>query len=444
LARLASFGCRSYRGTSRARTCPWSTQRRSSTHLATAFSLGTTYGEFLLLDGSGARHASVRIGGGVGGAPVLDDAGTTVFVGSEEGTFFALDSASLEKRWEQKLGGAVRELPVVVPGTVYVTTDADVVFALDRNDGTILWRYGRDAPETMSVSGHAGLYVDDKRVVAAFTDGAVVALSPIDGSVLWERETSLDVEPDEARAPRFVDVDTTPVLIDGVLWVASFAGGLYGLSPATGAVEWHDEDTKAVTAITLAGSRTSPTTARWTRARAHRLQPAGGAQRLPSRARWTSCTARSTTRACRATWAACSSPATALAEGRRLGVLLGRRSAHPRRTGTSTKARAGRPGAPRAPAHPRGAAAHSLHAEGRHRGGAGLGRRRWAQPARRVRHDAREPRARRFKQTDADVASFDGGYGSALLARRWARSAPGRSSSSAATTRPTKPSRWAW
>ena len=217
--------------------------------------VGTTYGEFLLLDGSGARHASVRIGGGVGGAPVLDDAGTTVFVGSEEGTFFALDSASLEKRWEQKLGGAVRELPVVVPGTVYVTTDADVVFALDRNDGTILWRYGRDAPETMSVSGHAGLYVDDKRVVAAFTDGAVVALSPIDGSVLWERETSLDVEPDEARAPRFVDVDTTPVLIDGVLWVASFAGGLYGLSPATGAVEWHDEDTKAVTAITLAGER---------------------------------------------------------------------------------------------------------------------------------------------------------------------------------------------
>ena len=35
----------------------------------------------------------------------------------------------------------------------------------------------------------------------------------------------------------------------------------------------------------------------------------------------------------------------------------------------------------------------------------------------------------RFKQTDADVGSFDGGYGSAYLARRSGRSSPVRSSS---------------
>ena len=49
----------------------------------------------------------------------------------------------------------------------------------------------------------------------------------------------------------------------------------------------------------------------------------------------------------------------------------------------------------------------------------------------------------RFKQTDADVASFDGGFGSAYLARRSARSSPARSSSSAASTPPSRCTRWA-
>ena len=42
----------------------------------------------------------------------------------------------------------------------------------------------------------------------------------------------------------------------------------------------------------------------------------------------------------------------------------------------------------------------------------------------------------RFRQTDAAVASFDGGFGSAYLAARSARSSPARSSSSAASTAP--------
>ena len=49
----------------------------------------------------------------------------------------------------------------------------------------------------------------------------------------------------------------------------------------------------------------------------------------------------------------------------------------------------------------------------------------------------------RFKQTDADVGSFDAGYGSAYLARWSDRSSPERSSSSAANTPPSRCTRWA-
>ena len=53
-----------------------------------------------------------------------------------------------------------------------------------------------------------------------------------------------------------------------------------------------------------------------------------------------------------------------------------------------------RPGPQRPAAHPRGAAAHPVHAQGRHLRRARLGGGRRAQPARRLRPDPRQPRAR--------------------------------------------------
>ena len=112
----------------------------------------------------------------------------------------------------------------------------------------------------------------------------------------------------------------------------------------------------------------------------------------------------------------------AVAEGWRMGVLQRRRPTDPRSGRLQVRGRNDRrdhrPRSLRSVAHPRGTAAHPLHAEGRDLRRAGMGRRWWAQPPRRRRLDAGEPRHARFKQTDADVASFDGGFGSAYLARQ--------------------------
>ena len=89
-------------------------------------------------------------------------------------------------------------------------------------------------------------------------------------------------------------------------------------------------------------------------------------------------------------------------EGRQVGLLLRRRPAHPRslrlpvRRGRDRRhrRRGARQGPGRPPAHPRGAAPHPHDAEGRHRRRQRLGGRRRALPARRLRPDHRQPRAR--------------------------------------------------
>lgn len=87
-----------------------------------------------------------------------------------------------------------------------------------------------------------------------------------------------------------------------------------------------------------------------------------------------------------------------VAQGRRLGVLLRRRPAHPRPLRLPVRRRRDRrdrrSGAGRPAAHPRGAAPHPVHAQAGDLSRQRLGRRRRALAARRLRPDARLPRAR--------------------------------------------------
>jgi PQQ-dependent dehydrogenase (methanol/ethanol family) len=79
--------------------------------------------------------------------------------------------------------------PLVYQGIMYVVTGADDVFAIDATNGTILWEYQAQLPDTMSsvccgwIS--RGLALGDGRVYVARLDGTLVALSQETGGVLW-------------------------------------------------------------------------------------------------------------------------------------------------------------------------------------------------------------------------------------------------------------------
>jgi outer membrane protein assembly factor BamB len=131
--------------------------------------------------------------------------------------------------------------------------ESDVVTALSREDGRILWRYEKEPVEEITIAGHAGMLLERGRLYAAFTDGAVAAINPLDGRLFWEIETGLDVERRPGNVPQFLDVDTTPVLLQDTLYVASFTAGLYALDPANGTVEWRDPELRGVTGLAAAG-----------------------------------------------------------------------------------------------------------------------------------------------------------------------------------------------
>lgn len=203
--------------------------------------IGSSEGRLLALESTGRRRYSYDAEAPIEAGPAVDSAANEVYVASEDGTVHALRGRTGEVRWKETAGGPVRRAPILTDDVVFVVTDSDVVTALAREDGAVLWSYQRDAPDGFTISGHAGLAVTDDMVITGFSDGALVALDATDGSVQWVLETATDVDLRAADSPRFLDIDTTPLIVGDLVYAASFSGGLYAVDLSNGTLEWRDE-----------------------------------------------------------------------------------------------------------------------------------------------------------------------------------------------------------
>ncbi len=218
------------------------------------FYVGSSAGSLWALTSAGRKLWRYESGGAIESQPAVDGAAGEIYLGNAEGTFASLRTADGSERWQRSVGGPVRSLPALSEDAVFVITASDVVVALSRVRGEELWRYKRDAPTGFSLTGHSGLVLHDGRILAGFTDGVVVALDAATGQVAWERDTALDLEESEETTTRFVDVDTTPVVVGDRVWVASFSGGLYELALGSGSVLSRDAELTGVVSITAAGT----------------------------------------------------------------------------------------------------------------------------------------------------------------------------------------------
>jgi len=217
--------------------------------------MGSSDGRFLAFDVYGRQMWSYDPESGVESAPAVDERRGELFLASEDGVVHALDWKHGEVRWKESAGGPVRQTPLLTEDALYLVREDDHVVAMSREDGSMLWEYEREVEVEFAIAGHAGLLMHEGKLYTGFTDGAVLALDAATGGVEWERLTQLDALEREGQAIRFYDVDTTPVLLNDRIWVASVSAGLYALSIEGGSVEWRSDEYQDVTGLAVAGDQ---------------------------------------------------------------------------------------------------------------------------------------------------------------------------------------------
>ncbi len=143
----------------------------------------------------------------------------TVFIGSYNNSFYALNRSDGSVRWQQQTGGPIVGGATIVGDKVLVGSSDGKLHAYAAADGARLWQAdagGRVWSEPV---------VDGDTVYFGSMDHAVYAVSLTDGHRLW-------------RTPVGGAVVASPLVVNGMVVVGAFDRKLYALDAANGSVKW--------------------------------------------------------------------------------------------------------------------------------------------------------------------------------------------------------------
>jgi outer membrane protein assembly factor BamB len=190
--------------------------------------------------------------------PLYDPGDDAVYFGSNDGALYKARASDGRLVWRFSTNGEVARKPVLRGGTLFVMNANDTLLALDPKTGAMKWNQHRTPAFGMEIGGYAGPAVAGDRVFAAFSDGVVDVFSAKDGAELWPGGVDLAAEAEQTaggEAPKYLDVDTTPVvdhIASGeVAFVASYAGGVFALDTENGSRAWQNEKATGVTELVL-------------------------------------------------------------------------------------------------------------------------------------------------------------------------------------------------
>jgi outer membrane protein assembly factor BamB len=217
------------------------------------------HGMYALRAGDGSTIWRFETAGLVQSEPLYDAELDVVYFGSNDGALYAVRASSGQLIYRYDSGAEVSRRPVRAGETIVFANAADYLFGIDRRKGTPKWHAHQTPALGMEISGHAGPAYDPSTglVYMAFSDGHVAAYDAKDGGEKWTPvDLSAEAEANAGgEAPRYLDVDTTPVIDEHpsghVVYVSSYAGGVYALDATTGARVWSNDKAVGVTDLML-------------------------------------------------------------------------------------------------------------------------------------------------------------------------------------------------
>ncbi|NQY25981.1 MAG: outer membrane protein assembly factor BamB [Piscirickettsiaceae bacterium] len=171
----------------------------------------------------------VPVSTGAGGGEGL------ILIGTYEGELFALNESNGELLWKKKLSSEVLAPAKVAMGIAIVRTSDGKINGLSVSDGSVLWSYQRAVP-LLSLRGAGAPVLAEDKVIAGYANGKLVALSITDGKVVWEK--SVTIPRGRSELDRIVDIDSEPVVKDGIVYVVAYNGQLAALDLDSGRKLW--------------------------------------------------------------------------------------------------------------------------------------------------------------------------------------------------------------
>lgn len=164
--------------------------------------------------------------------------GDRLFLGTVHGEVIALGSAEGDMRWRVQLSSEVLSAPQSNGNLVFAQTIDGKLSALQADDGSRVWNYDNPVPR-LSLRGSSRPVVFGDMVLAGFASGKLSVLDAEQGEAIWEERVALPQGRSELA--RIVDVDSTPLVVDGFVYAASYQGAVKAFYLRDGRIVWEKE-----------------------------------------------------------------------------------------------------------------------------------------------------------------------------------------------------------
>jgi outer membrane protein assembly factor BamB len=172
-----------------------------------------------------------------------------VYVGSADRHLYCFDETSGRLLWKRNAGDWVRSRPLVIGQTVFVAALNGVVIALREGDGKILWREPAGAVRVFGdlIGNEEGLLVSD-------SDLFLTSLSPRDGRVQWRVSllecAHLNGERELADAAPSL-FQSSPIVAQGNVYIGGPDRFVHAVDAETGKEVWRFETSGKVAAAPI-------------------------------------------------------------------------------------------------------------------------------------------------------------------------------------------------
>ena len=173
------------------------------------------------------KKEKITAGVGVGSGLAL--------VATDQGVVYALKQEDGTVAWQTQLSSEILASPVIDKNIVVARTGDGKVYGLSSFDGTIEWTISRRLP-SLTLRGESKPLLEQGVAFVGFSDGTLSALDASNGRALWDFPISFSRGTNELEG--LSDVDTTPLLVGGSIYVSSFQDVTHALDVAKQSISW--------------------------------------------------------------------------------------------------------------------------------------------------------------------------------------------------------------
>lgn len=161
-------------------------------------------------------------------SPVIDN--KTVYFGSIDSVFYAIDIVTGKAKWKLKTRGDIRSTPFIFNEKVYFISGDGKLYCVNNNNGKVSWEFKTEGEKKYELYSYADYYqsspiIDSGIVYFGSGDSHVYAVDAANGKLIWKYKTNAVVH-------------SSPALQNEKLFIGSFDGNLYALNKNDGKLLW--------------------------------------------------------------------------------------------------------------------------------------------------------------------------------------------------------------